>query len=107
MVADLLEPHEEGQHDALALDAINGLEVFGQLAHGLLVEGGLFLAQAAERLDLSLVGKIGDDRLVSLEAAEDVWAHQRAQRPIGVVFLVGQVLCEAGKCLSASQEAGV
>ena len=37
----------------------------------------------AEGLDLGLVGQIGDDALVGLEAAQDIGLHQFSQRRVG------------------------
>ena len=92
VVADLLEAHEEGEHQPLALDALGVLELLGQLLDGLLVERGLLAAELAEGLDLGLVGQIGDDGLVGLEAPQDVGPHQVAQRAVGVVRLVREAL---------------
>ena len=81
MVADLLEPHEQGQHDALALDAIGIFELAGQFLHRLLVERGLLAAQEAEGLHLGLVGQVGDDALVGLQPPQDIGAHQSRSGP--------------------------
>ena len=80
VVADLLEAHQEGQHHALALDAVGVFQRFGQFLHRLLVQRGLRLAQAAAGLDLGLVRQVGDDPLVGLQPPQDVGPHQRAQR---------------------------
>ncbi len=85
MVADLLEPHQHRQHDALALDALGLLQAFRQVLDGLGVQRGLPAAEAAQRLDLGLVGQIGDDRLVGLHPAQDVGPHQFPQRAVRVV----------------------
>ena len=49
MIADLLEPHEEGQHDAAALDALGSLELLGEILHRLLIERRLLAAQSGRR----------------------------------------------------------
>ena len=82
MVADLLEAHEEGQHEPPALRCRRPASSCSrQLVDGLLVERGLLAAQLAEGLDLGLVGQIGDDALVGLQPPQDVGPHQIAQRP--------------------------
>ena len=48
VVADLLEPHQRGQHDAAPLDAVGVLQLPGEVVDRLLVERGLLLRQAAE-----------------------------------------------------------
>ena len=85
VVADLLEAHEKREHHASALDAFGVLELLGQLLDRLLVERGLLAAELAVRLDLGLVGQVGDDGLVGLQAPQDVRPHQVAQRAVGVV----------------------
>ena len=58
------------------------LQLVLQIADRLLVQGGLLPGQAAKGLHLGLVGQIGDDALVGLQAAQDVRLHQRPQRLI-------------------------
>ena len=105
MVADLLEPHELGQHDAPPLDAVDRFELLGQVAHRLLVEGRLLAAQVAVGRHLGLVGQVGDHPLVGLQPAEDVGPDERAQRLIGRSGL--QLLDEAGEGLGSAEQAGV
>ena len=64
-------------------------------SHRLLVERRLLAAQGAEGLHLGLVGQVGDDALVGLQAPQDVGAHQIAQRAVGVVRPLGEPLDEA------------
>ena len=97
MVADLLEAHQGRQHEALARDALRVFELLGQFLHRLLVERGLLAAELAEGLDLGLVGQVGDDRLVGLQAPQDVRPHQLAQGAVGVVRLVGQAFRIGGE----------
>ena len=107
MVADLLQAHEQGEHDAPALDAVGVLELLGELVDRLLVERGLLAAQRAEGLHLGLVGQVGDDALVGLQAPQDVGAHQLAQRSVGIVRPVGELLGEGRELLGRSQQAGI
>ena len=94
MVADLFEPHEEGEHDAPALDAVEIGDLAGKVLHRLLVERRLLAAQQAERLYLRLVGQVGDDALVGLEASQNVGPHQFAQRGVGTKRPRGETLDE-------------
>jgi len=94
MVADLLQPHEERQHDAPALHSIDVFEMVGQLLHRLLVKRRLLAAQGAEGFYLGLVGQVRDDALVGLEPAQDIGAHQVAERAIRVVLPVGKAFDE-------------
>ncbi len=68
MVADLLQSHEEGEHQAPALHPVDLLKLLPKIVDRLLVERCLLAAQRAEGLDLGLVGQVGDDALVGLEA---------------------------------------
>ena len=107
MVADLLEPHQEGEHDAPALDAVGVVELVGEVVHRLLVERRLLAAQRAERLHLGLVGQVGDDALVGLQAPQNVGAHQLAQRAVGIVRPVGEAFGERRELLRRSQQPGI
>ena len=108
MVADLFEPHQVRQHDPAALDAVDRLQLPGQLADRLLVERGLAAAQAAERVDLGFVGQVGDDAAVGLEPAQNVRPDERAQREVGVAaFARGEPFGEVGELLGPAEQAGV
>ena len=107
MIADLLEAHQEGEDEPLAPDSRGTCDPLAQLPHRLLVEGGLLAAQGAEGLDLGLVRKVGDDRLVGLEPAQDVRAHQLPQRLVGVVGPLGHPLREGRELLGRAEQAGV
>ncbi len=87
VVADLLELHELGQDEPPALHAVGFLEFLGQLAYGLLIEGGLLPAQRAEGRHLDLFGQVGDDSLVGLEPAQDVGPDEGAERLVRRVGL--------------------
>ena len=107
MVADLLQAHQEGEHQAPPLHAVDLLELVGQVLHRLLVERRLLAAQGAEGLHLGLVGQVGDDALVGLEAAQDVGTHQIAQRRVRVLRPVGEALDEGRELLGRAQQAGI
>ena len=85
MIADLLQAHEQREHHAPALDAVDVFELVGEIVDRLLVERRLLAAQETEGLHLGLVGQVGDDALVGLQAPQDVGTHQIAQRPVGIV----------------------
>src|SRR5262249_44745893 len=56
MIADLLETHQESQHESATLHAIDLLKLVGECLYGLLVERRLRARQQAEGLHLGLVG---------------------------------------------------
>ncbi len=89
VVADLFELRKRRQDDPLALDALGGVDLFGGVFDHGLVERRLFLGQSAEHLHLQLVGQIGDDRFVGLEAAEDERAGELLEPSGGVGVAVG------------------
>jgi hypothetical protein len=68
MIADLLEAHQERKHDPFAPHTLRPIERIGEFLDRFLVERRLRRAQATERFHLRLVGKVGDHRLVGLEA---------------------------------------
>ena len=68
------------------------LQARGEILDRLRVQRRLLAAEVAMRLDLGLVGQVGDDRLVGLHAPQDVGPHQLAQRPVRVVGPLGQAL---------------
>ena len=107
VVADLLQPHQEGEHQAPALHAVDLLEPVAQVLHRLLVERRLLAAQWTEGLHLGLVRQVGDDALVGLQAAQDVGAHQIAQRRVGGVRPVGEALDEVGELLGRPEQARI
>ena len=105
VVADLLELHELGQYEPAPLDAVGLFQLFGQVAYGLLIEGGLFPAQRAEGRHLDLFGQVGDHSLVGLEPAQDVRPDERAQRLVGRSGL--HLLDKVGERLGAAEQARV
>src|SRR5271157_4513982 len=78
MVADLFEPHELGEYKPAPLDAVGLFQLLGQVAHGLLIEGGLLTAQGAEGRHLALFWQVGDPSLVGLEPGKDVRPDESA-----------------------------
>ena len=107
MVADLLQPHEKGQDDAPALHSIDVFELAGQLFHCLLVKRRLLAAQGAEGFHLGLVGQVGNDALVGLQASQDIGAHQVAERTVRVMRPVGEAFDEGRKLLRRSQQSRI
>ena len=107
MVADLLQPHEKGQHDASALHPIDLFELAGEIVHRLLVKRRLLAAQGAEGFHLGLVGQVGNDALVGLQAPQDIGAHQVAERAVRVMRPVGEAFDEGRKLLRRSQQARI
>src|SRR5215470_9262835 len=99
MVADLLESHEEGKDDALALNSVDAVELVGEILHRPLVERRLSAAQRAEGFDLGLVGQVRDDVLVGLQAPQNIGAHQVAQRAIWIMRPVSESFDEGRKLL--------
>ena len=80
VVADLLQPHEQGKDDAAPLYAVGLFKLTGEIVHCLLVKRSLLAAERAEGLYLGLIGKIRDDALVGLQTPQNIGAHQLAQR---------------------------
>ena len=107
MVADLLESHQERQHDTLALDAFGFIELLGQFLHRLLVERCLLAAELAEGLDLGFVGQVRNDRLVGLQPAQNVRPHELAKGPYGLWGLLRQAFDEARELLRRSEQARI
>ena len=80
------------------------LQALFQVLHRLFVERRLLAAEAAIRLQLGLVGQVGDDRLVGLHAAQDVGPHQLAQWAVRIVLAVGKLLGVARELLRVAQQ---
>ena len=91
----------------LRCDALGVFELADKIVDRLLVERGLLAAQQAERLHFGLVRQVRDDALVGLHAPQDVGAHQLAQRAVGIVRPLGELLDEAGELLGRSQQSGI
>ena len=86
MIADLLESSQQRQHQAATLHAFG----LGDLAHRVLqdglVERRLLAGERAVHLHLVLLGQVGDDGAVGLEAPQDERRGERleARRGVGV-----------------------
>src|ERR1700693_1816405 len=107
MVADLLEAHQEGQHQPLAPYPGGIRELLGQLLHRLLVECGLVAAERAERLEFSLVRKVRDYRFIRLQAPQNIRPHQLAQRTIRAMRPVAEALGEPCELFRRSQKSRI
>ena len=59
------------------------------------------------RLDLGLVGQIGDDRPVCLHAPQDVGRHQLAQRAVGIVLALREGFGVALELLGRAEQARI
>ena len=98
VIADLLEAHQIGEHQAAPLDTLREpCDGALQLVDGLLIERGLRAGEEAERLHLGLVGQVGHDRAVGLEPAQEIGLDQAAQGRVALVRAVGQPLGERGE----------
>ena len=91
VVAELLEPHQVGQHQAAPLHAVHVVQQLGQFLDQLGVQRRLPLAQPAERPDFDLVGQVGDDAPVGLQPPQDVRLHQVPQRRVAVLLALVQL----------------
>jgi hypothetical protein len=65
----------------------------------LLVERRLLAAQGTKGIHLGLVGQIGDDALVGLQAPQDIGTHQIAERSVGVMRPIGEAFDKGRKLL--------
>ncbi len=106
MVADLLETHQESEHRAAPGDAIQALDLFGERRHRSLVQPRLHVAERTVGLHLSLVGQIGNDALVALQAPQDVGLHQVAQGRVVRMLVLFEAAREAAECLAGTQQSG-
>ena len=88
MIADLLELHEHGQHQATAGDPLGFFEPLGKVRHGVFIERGLLLGQPALDAHLRLVRQVGDDGGVGLHAPENIGADEPAQGAEGMCVLL-------------------
>jgi hypothetical protein len=107
MVADLLETHEEGQHDTLTLDPVGGRQRCGQLAYASLIQGRLLTRERAERFHFGLVWQVRDDRPIRLEAPQDVRPNQIPQRSVAALGVRGKALIESPELRARAEETGV
>lgn len=84
-MTNLLDAHQERQHEALALYALGVSKLCGQLLHRLLIEGSLLAAELAKRFDVGLVRQVRDHCLVGLQSTQNVRSHEFAQRAVRIV----------------------
>ena len=83
VVADLLELREQGQHLAVLLAQGGAGDRIEALLHRFGVKLLLLGAEAHPFAQLHLLGQVGDDRFVGLEAAQDEGAHPGLEVPQG------------------------
>ena len=83
------------------------LEALRKVFDRLAVQRRLPARQPAQRLDLGLVGQVGDDRLVGFHPAQDVGPHQLAQRAVGIMRPLGQAFGIAGELFGVAQQTRV
>ena len=107
MIADLLQPHQLGQHDPPPLDSIAGLQLLGEIVDRFLVEGRLVLAQRTVGFHLRLVREIGDDPFVGLQPPQNVGSHEISQRFERRNRGVLQPLDERAELFGRAQQSGV
>ena len=105
VVADLFELHELGQDKPSPLDAVGGLELLGEIANGLFVEGRLVPAQGTEGGHLDFLRKVRDHSLIGLEPPQDVRPDQAAERLVRRSRL--HLLDEIGERLGTAEEAWI
>src|SRR5208283_6225526 len=80
------------------------VESLRQFLHGLLVKRCLRAAELAERLDLGLVGQIGNDRLVGLQTPQNIRPHQLTQRAVWIVGPVRKALNKIREFLGRAEQ---
>ena len=106
MVADLLEAQERREDGPAPLDALALVERARQVVDGTLVERGLGAGERAERRHLGLVGEIGDDASVGLEATQDVGPHERAKGRVALGLALGHATGRAPELPGAPEQPG-
>ena len=105
VVAQLLEAHQVGQHQAAALHAVEVLEQPGHFLDQPGVQRGLPARQPAIRSYFRLVRQIGNDALVGFHAPEDVRLHQAAKRRVAVLLARLEPLDELLELLLRTEQA--
>src|SRR5260370_8907179 len=103
-ITDLLEPHQERQHETLALNALGLLKLLGQLFDRLLVEGSLLPAELAKRFHFGLVRQVRDHRFIGLQPPQNVGPHEFAQSAIGTLRRIPKPFDEVSAFLRRSQQ---
>src|SRR4051812_30160403 len=99
MIADLLEAHQEREHDAPALNALGLRQLVAHVVDGLLIERSLRAAEWTERFNFCFIRQVGNNGLVSLETPQDVRPDEFAQRSVRSMRAVGEALGELGELL--------
>ena len=87
VVADLLQTHQRGEHEAAAAHAARQFGVGEELVDDLLVHRGLFAGELGVGDLFDLVGQVGQQASVGLRAAEDERLREAAE-PGGRVGIV-------------------
>ena len=72
VIANLLEPRQEGEDQTLTLDTLSVIEQPRQFFDRLLIKRRLFSRELAKRLDLDLLRQIGNHRFVGLQPPQYV-----------------------------------
>ncbi len=90
VVAHLLQLHQRGQHQPLALDAVRAFQRRFRLFGHRQVEGGLLLGQRAIDRHLLLLRQVGNDAAVGFQAAQQEGTGEAFQ-PCGRVGIVFQL----------------
>ena len=81
VVADLLEPGEELEHQPAAGLLVGALDAGHRVAHERLVEDHLLAGQPQQVVGLGLVGQLGGDAGIGLTAAQQERADQAGELP--------------------------
>ena len=110
MVAHLLEAEDRAEHlAAVRLVVVLALDVAEQVVDDRLVERGLLAGQVARLGELDLVGQLGCDRAIGLDAAEEERRGEPPE-PVGRVLVVPAFDRDREPALEGlrrAQEAGV
>ena len=88
MVAHLLELRHGGEDQPTAFDALGLVDPDQHVVDDGLIKRGLLAGQGAELLHLELVGEVGDDRPVGLQAAKHEGAGDPAESGCGLVVTI-------------------
>jgi hypothetical protein len=104
VVAYPLELHDAGQRQAAPRRAAGVVQQFRKLIGQLLVQHELLFGESGKLLELNLLRKIANDRLVGLGAARDEGRRHGAQAGRAAA-VVAQRRLEAGKLTGRTQQA--
>ncbi len=106
MIADLLELHQRRKDQALSLNPFCFLDGFSNVLNQLSIEKDLFSDKGGIDLHLHLFREVGDDRLVGLEAPQNVRVYDLAQSGIPR-WILAQIFCEFLELPGVSQKPGI